>query len=115
MNKGSIVFVLEQTEVDVSPAKEYGRIAHVFRPNERRPSIWTPEFREELLETFVEMGYDPENDYVVIAGRMVPLVKMVATLVAEYRTIRVLFYVSSEERYIVQRIGQDVEETSSAG
>jgi len=113
------VFMLEQSQnVDVKPAFEYGPIIPLFKSTNGvgnstaqikkktdRPSMWdTEEFREEILKRLEQWDYDPEKDYLLIAGHTIPIVIFIATVVAEWENVQVLFWSSGYEKYVVRKL-----------
>lgn len=98
MPKGR-VFILEGLRLKIDQAAAYGPFVYIFGEGQRRSSIWVPEFQDEILERLKEEGYDPMKDYILIAGHMVSMCTLVATLTREYKRIRVLFFCSTDRTY----------------
>lgn len=115
MNTGR-VFMLEQSQnVDVKPAFEYGPIIPLFKSTNGqnsnvkrktdRPSMWdTDEFKKEILKRLEQYNYDPERDYLLIAGHFIPIVIFIATVVAEWENVQVLFWSTGYEKYVIRKL-----------
>lgn len=107
------VFLLEVSQnVDVGRALEYGPIVPLFKSTNGdkkgkadRPSMWdTEEFKEQILKELEDHKYDPEKDYLLIAGHIIPIVIFVAAVVAEWENIHVLFWSSGYKKYVVRKL-----------
>ena len=98
-------FAVEQGKQDLSKAKEYGRIVYLFKADGERSSIWSNDFPQEVLTALEEYNYDPENDYLIVAGSMVPIALAVGRLVSQFGSIKALLYNSSEGCYISRILG----------
>ena len=92
MNGNSRCFLVEATDLDVSSASKFGELQVVF-PSERwRPSVFLPDYAEALVARLREVDYDPEVDFVVVAGRQLPLAVAMAAIGATYGKFRVLAF-----------------------
>ena len=112
MTKTSRAFVLEPcSRLDVSPASKFGEIEYIFQKNDGRPSIWTEEFAQAAMKKLKACGYDPAIDFIIIAGRIIPMIKLIAALAAEYQNVRVLFHDAIERDYVHQTIGHSESES----
>lgn len=114
----SRVFVLESVQnVPISSAEEYGKIVPLFEaaeiPGEKRcystrPSIWTedengsPTLIKDILHKLESYNYDPEKDYLLIAGHMIPVVILIAAAIIEYEKVQVLFWSPDWKQYVVR-------------
>lgn len=117
----SRVFVLEAVQnVPISSAEEYGKIVPLFEAAEipggtsekklysTRPSIWTedengsPTLIKDILHKLESYNYDPEKDYLLIAGHMIPVVILIAAAVIEYEKVQVLFWSPDWKQYVVR-------------
>lgn len=111
--KTSRVFMLEETQnVDVTSAYEYGPIIPLFKYTNAdcvdnksdRPSIWkTGEFTREIIKRLEENDFDPENDYLLIAGHVVPTQMMSIAATIHWETIQFLFWSSYLGKYVARR------------
>lgn len=98
------VYVIEPTRVDfLEGLYPFGDVQVVFTEN--RPSIFSDDFKQAIRDAFHTLGFNAATDYVAIVGKQVPLVIMVAELVAEFGEITVLLFSSSERRYVPRTIG----------
>lgn len=100
------ILIEPTTRVDVSAAQRYGEIVYIFEKNESRPSIWTEEFVQVAMIRLEQMNYDPKADTIIIAGAIVPLIKLIGCLTANFGRIRVLCHSAIERDYTLQEIGQ---------
>jgi len=113
----SRVFMLEQSQnVDVVPAFQYGPIIPLFKSttidrnnkSEKkidRPSMWhTEEFADEIIKKLEEHNYNPETDYLLVAGHVVPLIIFTCTVVSQWENVQVLFWSSGFQKYVVRRL-----------
>lgn len=105
------VFLLEEpkADIDVSLAKEYGELRILFDRERRRSSVFrTTAFGWEILNRLKENEFDAVNDSICIAGSLIGITALIASLISIYGTISVLFYSASEARYVERRIGTEV-------
>lgn len=122
----SRVFVVEAVQnVPISSAEEFGKIVPLFEsaeiPNNRniegrskpystRPSIWTedengsPTLIKDIIYKLEIFNYNPEKDYLLVAGHMIPTVILVTAAVIEYEKVRVLFWSPDWKQYVVRTI-----------
>jgi len=103
--KTARVFMLAPHDKNVSRAKRYGELEMIYDRDESRPSIWDEAMYDEALERLAELDYDPNHDYILIAGTMVPVVTFVARLVAEYGQIKTLCYDMVSGEYAQKLMG----------
>lgn len=95
------VFVLfEDTKKDVSDAGRFGEITYVYPTNEPHPKVWTNSFVQDMLKRLSDLQFNPEVDYVVVSGTVVPLVLLLTRLARDYQTLNMLLYDSSVDEYI---------------
>lgn len=101
-----LAFVLdEKTRTDFSPAKRYGELAFVFGANEEdKPSIWSTTYYDEAISRMASRDFDPDLDYVVATGAQVPLLLLVATLVAKFGQVNLLLFDSTASEYVHKRV-----------
>lgn len=99
-------FVVEPTKFDISLAEEFGEVTYIFGPDDRRLSIWDPDFTRQVVDRLVlELEYDPGRDHFVIAGHMVTLTFVVAALVRYVGPFKALLYSAVEQKYVSRKIG----------
>lgn len=103
-----LAFVLDGSmRFDISPAKRHGDVKYVFDPNEEKPSIWSVTYYEHAVNKMLAQEFDPDIDYLVAAGSQVPLLLLVATLVARFGQINLLLFDSTTSEYIHKRVSID--------
>lgn len=106
------VFLLETAQnVDVTSAMEYGPLIPLFKREQTndKPSIWGEEFIDEFIYRLEQQNYNPEVDYLLIAGHMVPIAIWVASVTKEWdeaRFVQLLLWSSGYGRYVVKKIGE---------
>lgn len=107
-------FVIEPVRnVDINAADKFGNIVVLFPAGVSRPSIWEESYVAAVLKKLASYSYDPDTDYLVIAGPVVPLVKVIGMLCSTYSKIRALCWSASERDYILQEIGHEREHSTS--
>lgn len=103
-----LAFVLDgSTRFDVTPAKRHGDVKYVFDQNEEKPSIWSATYYEHALAKMANQDYDPDLDYLVAAGSQVPLLLLVAHLVARFGQVNLLLFDSTTSEYVHKRVSID--------
>jgi len=99
------VFMLQPHKVDISPAFEYGQVRFIFKKGENRPSIWSDDFVEEVLNRLEDEEFNPQVDFLLAAGNFVPVVRAFAAIAKRYTpTPKVLFYDAVQARYLPLRL-----------
>lgn len=123
------VFLLEQTQnVDITPALEYGSIIPLFKSTNDgtetstvdstnksdksdksdkfdRPSQWdTKRFTQEIIKQLENNNYDPEVDYLLVAGHVIPLVIFTCSVVGQWENVQMLFWSSGYQKYVMRRL-----------
>jgi len=97
-------FVLEPASQSVHTAREYGEITYIFQKGEKRSSIWSEEFKQELLDCLEAQQFNPKVDCFVVTGHLVPLTIAVTTILIKYGCLQVLFYSATERQYVLRKI-----------
>lgn len=120
----SRVFILEVAQnVNITLALEYGIIITLFQNtadnnnndndnnngDKKRISQWeTRKFGDEIIKRLEEYEYNPESDYILIAGHMISMTIMIAKVISEYyeshKYIKVLFWSSHFGRYVSRKL-----------
>jgi len=91
------VFVLTNDErFDTRSAEEHG--ARIFLEPTTTP-FTAEEFMEEIVESLEKYLYDPEKDFILMAGPVQALALYVGTIMAEYAPITLLLYHAPTEKY----------------
>jgi hypothetical protein len=102
----SKVFCVEEVKHDIRGAQEFGDIIYLFDAAERRPSIFTPEYGEEVLRRLVENGFDKHQDLILLAGNVIVLVTTVAKLAGQFGYCNVLAFDSQIRSYVKLHTGR---------
>lgn len=88
----SRVFMLMPHDKNLSDARRFGELVMLYDKRESRPSIWDPAFLLEALDRLQDYQYDPERDFVLLAGHMVPTVLFCCAIVQRWPKTRALCY-----------------------
>jgi len=98
------VFVLEDSDrYDTRNAEEYG--ARVFINPASSP--FTPEkFMGEIIKTLETYHYDPDVDFILMAGPVQALALYIGTVMSEWLPINLLLYHAPSEKYQAKVAGQ---------
>lgn len=80
-------------------AKKYGELVVVVRREDSPPGVFTDKFVAYLLQRLKDEDFDPQRDYILIAGRSIQLALLVA-LISSKDTVQLLGYNASTEEYI---------------
>lgn len=108
----SRVFVIEPTRPDfLQGLQEYGEVVFIFQGS--RASLFSDDFQTQLIASLREHNFDPDEDFVAVTGKQVPLFIFAAAVVANYGEVDALMFSSSERRYIQRTIGVVENETST--
>lgn len=103
------VFMLLPNDKDTRGAAGFGKLILLFQQDEQRPSIWDSAFVDEAVRRLDLQNYDPDRDYLLVAGMMVPLVAMFTRLGFEYGHVMALCFDMRDNRYIAKRFGSTVD------
>lgn len=109
------VFAVEPLRLDISQATKYGELVYMWGQHERRPSIWSDEFIMCADGKLQEMNFDAECDMLLIAGDIIPLVRIVAHMSSLYgRKFKALCWNSHARDYVVSLLGHNHAATTTA-
>lgn len=85
--------------------KRFGEIEYIFGHDARRPSVFNgAELSASIEARLDELHFDPEHDYIVLAGS----INMLCTLVAvasTYEKVNSLMYCVAQRNWIVSKLG----------
>lgn len=99
----SKVFVIERPRNNdleqYANARKYGELVVLIERAHNPPGIFTPAFIDYIKERLKEEQFDPLKDYILVAGRAVQLVRVVAE-VASRAPVNLLGFNASTEVYI---------------
>jgi hypothetical protein len=68
-----------------------------------------------LERRFAEYGFDPDKDFIVLAGNMIAVACAVSVLSAEYGEVNTLAYDAQKREYVPVKIGIELELEREAG
>lgn len=107
----SRVFLMQaEQNVDVTSAMEYGPLIPLFKPNEpkeNRPSIWREEFVDEVINRMIKNKFNPEKDYVLVAGYTSGLIIWIVSILREWEdcdVIKFLMWNGKSRNYILMEM-----------
>jgi hypothetical protein len=92
--------VMPHKNVDVSLAARFGKLVVLFPTGQERPGFWDPELVEEALDRMWDQHFDPDKDYLLIAGHMAPVVRIACALAREQIRAKALFWDSVSRHYV---------------
>lgn len=98
-------FVLEPHPKDLSLANEFGDVIFIYDGKSSRPSIWDNRFVEEALIRLEVHKYDPDYDYVLCVGGLVPTVMFMTAIAEEFPGALTLYYDMPNHCYVERKLG----------
>ena len=107
-------FVIEACKVPVERAAVHGVLTYLWSGSDRRSSIWSPAFGEELTARLADVEFNHDEDMLVVAGDTVPIVIAVAKIVAMYGHVKVLFWDASSREYRPRVVGDEYSPVNTA-
>jgi hypothetical protein len=99
------VFVLAPTTLNISSAEEYGDLTYIYTTNDRMPSVFSLNFGVDALSRMEDNNYDPDRDYVLVAGVHVALIQWISVVISEHEWCRGLLFDSTRDAYIDRTLG----------
>lgn len=102
----SRTFVLEppragpRGNIDLTEARRFGEIIYLFEPGDHRAGIFEDMFSDDVLNALDDHGYDPDKDYFVFAGGLVPMCRIASVLTGRYGRFRALLFCTSTRNYV---------------
>ena len=108
--------ISNNTGVDVSPASKFGDIRHLFE-DLKDSDIMSDDFELDCIRALHHWGFDFGEDFIVIAGNITAVCRLVAALMSEYETIGTLVWSKESYNYRILEIGvnKPIEETTNDG
>lgn len=98
-------WVLEPHHQSMKNASDFGDVTYIYDERDERPGIWSPEFVPVAVQDLIAKDFDPEHDYFVVVGNMVPLAMLLCGLVARFGRINALLFSATERSYVHRRLG----------
>lgn len=94
------LFAEVDSRLDLSDAERFGEIVKLYEPSERLPNIFGPEFEEDIYQRLMRFRYDPEVDYFIVVGSLIPLFR-VATVLSTFDEVpfKVLLFNAVTQSY----------------
>lgn len=84
--------LLEPTELSVRQAERFGTVKYLFYSHKDLPTVSSRLFAPTVLERLSELGFEADKDFVVLTGKMLPMTALIALMVAEYGSVRALYF-----------------------
>lgn len=101
-----VIALMSHMRYDLKSTEEYGDLAYIL---DRTVSPFKTFLAiEELTHGLDAIGYDPEEDYFIMAGPTILLAFAFSILMAHHGTVRVLLYDSVRETYIPREVSLEV-------
>jgi hypothetical protein len=106
----SRVFILSETDYDISDALRYGEVTVIFKQG--RPSIFDhPRFASEFKTRMRQLQFDNRHDYFLCIGTAVPLLLSSSFLIQEYGWFKALFFHAAAQHYTMRVLGHENRES----
>lgn len=99
------VFMLMPHDKNVRASRRFGELVVVFDKQESRPSIWDPSFLLEALDRMQDYQFDPQRDYILVVGSMVPVVMWCAAAFHRWPGTRILCFDIASGDYVARTLG----------
>lgn len=104
-----ILFEKPRQNIDISHAESFGEVHYLFSDERRRCSAFNTDlFQATILKELDRMRYDPEEDYICIAGSMIVIAIGVVAVAKGYGDFKVLLFSSTENSYVERMFREDV-------
>ena len=97
------VFLIEKTKpnIDITEATNFGELEYLFDQNQRRCSAFdTIKYQREMLRRLDAADFDPDNDYICVAGSVLVLSICLIAIAQRYERFKTLLFSSTESKYI---------------
>jgi hypothetical protein len=102
------VFVLQETDHDVSKAKKFGEIVYVF--GNRRPSVFDHgRFRAQFIDRLYDLDFDAQKDAVAFVGTAVPAILCTSFMMEEFGGFNALLFNAATQSYLLRRLGDETD------
>lgn len=96
------VFICEplNSKIDLQDAHRFGKLVTLFPLNQKRASVWSPNFREhDIPRVLDEHGFDPEHDHYLVAGHFSTQSIVIAAIALRYGAINLLVFDTKDREY----------------
>lgn len=103
-------FLLEPTRLDISSAYQFGEIWEVFDGTTYRNSVYdpSPAVERDIVGSLTDMGFDSDNDRVILAGNVAMLVRATAAIVSKWGAFNAVLFDNALRSYVLIKIGDKV-------
>ena len=106
------VLVLEQPSpgnIDLSPASRFGELVYLLdRKVDRVSAFDTARYEQLIRERLCDVGFNPASDVVCLAGKILGVAVLCATLARIYGPFQALMFDAHETKYVKRVIGERI-------
>jgi hypothetical protein len=92
-------FVIERTKHALDKVSQHGKLTYIFAPEKGRSSMWSNDFRKEIIKQLEQYEYDPAYDYIVLVGGFLITILFVTTVVSKYGPVAALAFDACDQHY----------------
>ena len=78
--------------LDVELVDEHASLRYIFPSHDGRPGFWDPRLVTEAIRRMRADGFDPDRDYLVVAGHMASTVRLAVAVADAWPSARGLFW-----------------------
>lgn len=93
------LFVVESPRFNVASAVEFGEIVYLFKDGQLNP-LHTDNTIKSIRTALQRIDYDPDVDFVVMAGSSLLLALYFATVAQEWGFVRALMFDARHNKYV---------------
>ena len=100
------VFLIEDTDLDISGLREYGTLTYLFNDSENRRSFQDEKLDEQIISQFSRANFDPDKDYIAIVGKLIPVTITMTAVVSTYGCVKALAFDARTSQYVERELGK---------
>lgn len=102
----SRVFALVPTsKLDVSTAHAFGDLRYLYTATNPLPPVLSPTFGLDTLTALEDNDYDPDRDYILLAGPYAAMFQWIAAIISEHEWCQSLIFDSTKNAYVERTLG----------
>ncbi len=98
------VILFEPVDYDVAAAATYGEVTYLYRTGEERPSLFDERIRGSILMKLLDMGYDPDEDYIAATGSVAKVALMLGVAACRFEHTSILNFDARDRVYKHMRL-----------
>lgn len=95
--------VTKGTRLDLTDAERYGEVTFLFDRFDVSP-MDGEEFVDAVRDKLVRAGFDPDRDFFIVAGPVLPVTLAFGAVCSQWHTVKVLMFDARESRYAARRV-----------